>query len=104
MSSSTQQSAYFLAGTEATVSGIYVVSHYKPTHTLPHEVLIATPMILPTCNACSNADPRRSADHNGTQRFSLRSLSPEPIEDSEFFCNKDASKRQAGAAGRTFQP
>jgi hypothetical protein len=45
----------------------------QAAHAVPHEVLIVIPMILQKCNSCADV------------RFSLRSPSPEPIGDSEFF-------------------
>jgi hypothetical protein len=48
--SNTLQTANLPAGIEAPLASIYVVSHYKPAHAVPHEVLIAVSMILPECN------------------------------------------------------
>jgi hypothetical protein len=54
-------------------AGIYVVTHREPAHTIPHEVRIAAPMVLPECNACRRV------------RFSRRCDITPPIEECEFF-------------------
>jgi hypothetical protein len=56
--------------------GIYVVSHYDPAHTTPHEVLIRSNLRLPSCKFCKGV------------RFSLKSSPPERIEESFFFSNE----------------
>ena len=53
--------------------GIYVVSHFTPIHTTPHEILITTWTILPTCNLCHGV------------RFSFKCTPTEKLEENEFF-------------------
>ena len=54
-------------------AGIYVVSHLDPIHTLPHEILVLTPRLLPSCNHCAGV------------RFSLKSACPQTVDDNENF-------------------
>ena len=61
--------------------GICVVLHRDPPHTGPHEVRIASPMVLPECNACRRVRFSRKCD-----------ISP-PIEECEFF--SAAARRQS---------
>jgi hypothetical protein len=56
--------------------GIYVVSHFDPAHTTPHEVLIKRGSRLPHCKFCRGG------------RFSLKSAKPQTIEESFFFSNE----------------
>jgi hypothetical protein len=69
----TLQTSNLPAGVEAPGLGIYVVSHFDPAHTQPHEVLITKPMVLPKCSQCNDV------------RFSLRCSIPPRIEESSFF-------------------
>jgi hypothetical protein len=64
------------AGTVTPFVGIYVVSHFDPSHAPSHEVMITTPMVLPKCNACADV------------RFSLRSAPVQLIEDNEYFSTR----------------
>ena len=57
----------------AAPAGIYVVAHRDPAHTGPHEVRIASAMVLPECNICRRV------------RFSRKGDIIPPIEDCEFF-------------------
>jgi hypothetical protein len=53
--------------------GIYVVTHRKPAHALPHELVIVKTIALPRCSACEGV------------HFSRKCNLPLPIEQSEFF-------------------
>jgi hypothetical protein len=68
-----QKTSDLPAGAECPVTGIYVVTHRNPTHAGPHEVLIATPAVLPRCKICASV------------RFSLMRLPVEAIHENEFF-------------------
>jgi hypothetical protein len=69
----TSQGSNLPAGAQAPMPGIYVVSHYQPSHAMPHEIMIPTTMILPKCRDCVGV------------RFSFRSPPIELIGENEFF-------------------
>jgi hypothetical protein len=73
----TAATANLPARIQAPHTGVYVVSHRNPAHTVPHEVSIVVPMILPHCKVC------------GDLRYSLKALPAEPIRDNEFFREHD---------------
>jgi len=69
--------------------GIYVVTHRKPAHVVPHELAIVRATALPKCNACEGV------------HFSRKSDLPPVLEQSEFFGNSaGAAELQSIAAAQ----
>ena len=52
--------------------GVYIGTHHDPAHTVPHEVIIEEPTLLPPCRFCDDV------------RFSLKS-EPERITENYMF-------------------
>ena len=52
---------------------LYVVVHQNPAHTVPHEISIPAPTMLPECNECRGV------------RFSFKRVLPKEIGEGEFF-------------------
>jgi hypothetical protein len=55
------------------LTGVYVVSHFEPTHAIPHEIVVRTETALPQCKLCRNV------------RFSWKCSATQLIEENAFF-------------------